>query len=811
MGLFLEADFLARTHFDYAALFSRERRFIEGGSAIYLVSIMPSLVALAMSCLPNARWVVVFGHLFSFAVASALLMLLFALLRRWLSPPQAVLICLAVVTTPLFAAQVDMIGMDLPMAAATVLAMWFLVHQRYVAGVLSSMLSFFIKISGGLGTAALLLYFLGSLALGPWAGPRGASRRRWIGLGAAMVALSLELIVVDWSRGLPQSQVEQYESNVNEGFASLAETRFWCPDLVILFFAVLAAFVLVILIKLTLAVQHARRHGGDSRTRAAVVILWTRRYQLFAWAVVLGTLAVLSRIYTIPRYLTLPLIFLWFNVALLLFTELRLRRVGVALVAAVIAFNLANAWGRFYPVATSQDRFDGRTGAFLERSREYLADHRANLQAVEVLRRAASGRKIVAPNPFVHFLSVPSLGYVDAPLQGYAVNTFTTSSFPPIGALRGAAAEDLIFVWVENRFSQLAQCVLPRPAPDDEMLFHDGSPVSLAVFVKRLDATVPPSRRKELYTNLLWPAEKTAEQAEELLARGKLSEAIEALRNVARREPLRIAARLRLAQLLAQTQRYDEALAEYQFILEQTARDQPIHKAMGQVLLQANRPRDAAEHLRKALELDANDADAWLSLGLAEGRLDRLRAAEQDFRESIRCRSKNSDAHYWRGVTLSRLGQTDAAIEELKTAVNLAPDHANAHAALANVFAERGQDHQALEHYRKVVALRPAEARWQNAMAWLLATSPNDGVRDGAQAVRLAEAACREAPDDPAYLDTLGAAQAELGQFKRAIVTTEKARRLAANRSDLALVQRIDARLLLYRTGRPFRRANDQR
>ena len=68
-----------------------------------------------------------------------------------------------------------------------------------------------------------------------------------------------------------------------------------------------------------------------------------------------------------------------------------------------------------------------------------------------------------------------------------------------------------------------------------------------------------------------------------------------------------------------------------------------------------------------------------------------------------------------------------------------------------------------------------------NNLAWLLAAHPSDALRNGAEAVRLAERACELSEHrEPVMLGTLAAAYAEAGRFGDAVKTAEKARDLAA-------------------------------
>jgi tetratricopeptide (TPR) repeat protein len=91
-----------------------------------------------------------------------------------------------------------------------------------------------------------------------------------------------------------------------------------------------------------------------------------------------------------------------------------------------------------------------------------------------------------------------------------------------------------------------------------------------------------------------------------------------------------------------------------------------------------------------------------------------------------------------------------------------------------------------------------------NRLGWLLATSPEDEVRDAARAVELGERAVRlTSRQDPLSLDTLAAAYAEAGRFDEAAAAAREALELAARRGTVD--RPLADRLSLYTSGLKFR------
>ena len=96
-----------------------------------------------------------------------------------------------------------------------------------------------------------------------------------------------------------------------------------------------------------------------------------------------------------------------------------------------------------------------------------------------------------------------------------------------------------------------------------------------------------------------------------------------------------------------------------------------------------------------------------------------------------------------------------------------------------------------------------------NNLAWGLATNPDDKVRNGTDAVVLAQRACEETKFSKTVLvGTLGAAYAEAGRFDEAIATAQQACDLATRNGETNLLQANQKLLELYRAHKPARNGN---
>jgi hypothetical protein len=95
-----------------------------------------------------------------------------------------------------------------------------------------------------------------------------------------------------------------------------------------------------------------------------------------------------------------------------------------------------------------------------------------------------------------------------------------------------------------------------------------------------------------------------------------------------------------------------------------------------------------------------------------------------------------------------------------------------------------------------------------NNLAWLLAANRDAAVRNGAEAVNLAERACKLSDyKTPVFIGTLAAAYAEAGRFGDAVTTAEKARDLALAAGEKVTADKNSELLELYRAGRAYHEA----
>jgi tetratricopeptide (TPR) repeat protein len=224
------------------------------------------------------------------------------------------------------------------------------------------------------------------------------------------------------------------------------------------------------------------------------------------------------------------------------------------------------------------------------------------------------------------------------------------------------------------------------------------------------------------------------------------------------------------------------------------------------MLAGTGRAEEAMAQFEKAAALKPDFAAARANLGGALAKLGRLDEALVQLRQALASDARYAPAHYNLGLVLSQRGDEQGAIREWRSALSLDPKYAEAHVSLGDALDAQGQTAEALAHWRDGLGLEPNDPPALRRVAWVLATSPDAAIRDGAEALAFAVRALQlSGGKDAQVLDTLAAAYAEKGQFANAVLTARRAQARATQENQPALARDIALRIALYEAGQPFR------
>jgi tetratricopeptide (TPR) repeat protein len=277
----------------------------------------------------------------------------------------------------------------------------------------------------------------------------------------------------------------------------------------------------------------------------------------------------------------------------------------------------------------------------------------------------------------------------------------------------------------------------------------------------------------------------------------------------------------RAAKLIADAVECVNRAIQYRAILPEP------HNTLGRILWHQGKLPEAAFQFREALKYNGGlmaARDNLTKLLIVQKKFDE---AAEEVKTMLSLNENYAGAWVCKGQIAEAVGRKDEALDAWQHAVRLDPNNIVLQNTLAVAYWQQGKRAEAAPHFRAVLRLAPQNAaanaenlgrafyeqhqpdeaaRAWTFMAWSLATSPLDAVRNGAKAVELAQYAVKLSGGNSARaMDALAAAHAETRQFGDALRVAKQALSQAQKEGDPALAQAIEGRISLYQQGRPFR------
>jgi superkiller protein 3 len=247
-------------------------------------------------------------------------------------------------------------------------------------------------------------------------------------------------------------------------------------------------------------------------------------------------------------------------------------------------------------------------------------------------------------------------------------------------------------------------------------------------------------------------------------------------------------------------------MAEWKKALELDPEDGKANYNLGLDLMGDGRLDEAIPHFQKAVEVIPDFADAQNNLGfvlLQKGKVDE---AIPHLQKAVEANPDFAKAQNNLGIALAQTGKVDDAILHFEEALQIDPRQASTYYNLGGALYMQGKVPAALARYREGLRVDPNSLPLLGQTAWVLATCPEASVRNGPEAIELAERALKvSAGPDPGLLDVLAAAYAEAGRFPQAVQTAQRALHLATQQNAQPLVEGLKTRIALYESNSPFR------
>jgi Flp pilus assembly protein TadD len=251
---------------------------------------------------------------------------------------------------------------------------------------------------------------------------------------------------------------------------------------------------------------------------------------------------------------------------------------------------------------------------------------------------------------------------------------------------------------------------------------------------------------------------------------------------------------------------YEEAIPYLEKAIKLNHPDYLLHKHLGLAYYEVGKPRLAYTRLTNSLDLNPNQPDIHERIAdfLYEKKF--FQRCIVHLNESLKLKPDQPKLLNKLAALYSKQGKQNKAIECLNKSLSFESAQPDVISELGFIYFRQKKVEPAVKQWSAALELDPDEKNASSALAWIMATSKNDGIYDPKQALVLAQRACELTDSkDPRFLDTLAAALAANGNFTEAIEITNKAIGLAGSVGRKDLVEDFKSHLELYQANQPYR------
>lgn len=338
-----------------------------------------------------------------------------------------------------------------------------------------------------------------------------------------------------------------------------------------------------------------------------------------------------------------------------------------------------------------------------------------------------------------------------------------------------------------------------------------------------------------------YPHDREARMALSSIAseKGEFTEARRHLQAALESNPYSIEVRTEFMHFLYKQMKFSEAERYGAELVIDHPEDPETRFGYGLVLKKVGKIDRAIEQFRKAVQIDSGHVEARKQIILifrGEGNFDTaIVEAEKWIKvEAIRARGhdmladllrerkqyREAAAHYEYAIKLdpdfvvarskyvqlmARQKRINTAIRLLRQQVRVDPHILEGYSVLGLALDIAGRKSEAAETLREGLERDPSNVKMLRELAWNLATTRDAQTRNGAEAVRFSQMMVKRFPENADFLHVLAAAQAENGEFEKAVETAQKGLKSAEASKNGDLAEMIRHCIGQYKKGRSIR------
>jgi len=287
---------------------------------------------------------------------------------------------------------------------------------------------------------------------------------------------------------------------------------------------------------------------------------------------------------------------------------------------------------------------------------------------------------------------------------------------------------------------------------------------------------------------------------------GKMDEAVAEYEKTLSYKPMQEQTHIFLAIALAKQKKYDEAITHYAAVLKLDPDSAVTHNNLARILHTQGKFDEAIVHYQAALEIDPKLSIAHNNLGILLVQQGHLAEGTQHLRKAIELKPKNTESRFNLARALNQQGQWDEAANLFQGTIKVYAADPRAHFEYGSALGHLKKSREAVSEFASALLLQPEYPDALDGLAWILSTDAQADLRNGTEAVKMAEQACALTErKDAVKLKTLAAAYAEAGRFSEATSTAQEAQAAATQTGLKDLAGTCQAMQEYFRSGKPWR------
>lgn len=258
------------------------------------------------------------------------------------------------------------------------------------------------------------------------------------------------------------------------------------------------------------------------------------------------------------------------------------------------------------------------------------------------------------------------------------------------------------------------------------------------------------------------------------------------------------------ARIYALEGKYKEALAETDAALALDPEFSVALMLRARLYLQAGDLAKAMADVNGVLRKDPDDIQTQLLRAQLLAGSGKINEAIDGLEQVRPDNPKNAELLLALGMLYAASQQVQKSIDAYTAAIEHSPNNWIAYRSRGDAYLNVSKQAAAVADYEEALKLDPENSGVLNNLAWVLATSPDEKLRDGKRSIELGQLACKLTDYKQAHiLSTLAAGYAEAGDFESAINWSTK----AVEAGDEPMKEQLRKELASYKAGKPWREA----